>query len=143
MGIEDFQTVFKIGEGSYSKVYKVLRTADQKTYAMKKVPMKNISESERENALNEVRILASVNCPFIVAYREAFLDRDSLYIVMDYVEEGDLKKILKNKAARHEQFDEALAWRLLYEMAVALKALHSKKVIHCDMKSANIFVTQE
>ena len=45
MGIEDFQTIFKIGEGSYSKVYKVRRNADHRVYAMKKVAIRTISES--------------------------------------------------------------------------------------------------
>ena len=45
-----------------------------------------------KNSLNEVRILASLRDPFIVSYKEAFLDEktESLYIVMEYVDGGDL-----------------------------------------------------
>ena len=49
-----------IGEGAYSSVYRVIRLGDMKEYALKKVKLLNLSEKERENALNEVRILASV-----------------------------------------------------------------------------------
>jgi NIMA (never in mitosis gene a)-related kinase len=46
-------------------------------YALKKVKMLNLSERERENALNEVRILASINHSNVIAYHEAFIDEDS------------------------------------------------------------------
>jgi len=49
-----------IGEGAYSSVYHVQRIADQQVYALKKVKMVKLSEKEKENALNEVRILASI-----------------------------------------------------------------------------------
>jgi NIMA (never in mitosis gene a)-related kinase len=42
-------------------VYKVRRAEDNEVYALKKVKMLNLSDKEKENALNEVRILASIN----------------------------------------------------------------------------------
>jgi NIMA (never in mitosis gene a)-related kinase len=39
--------------------------------------MANLNEKEKENALNEVRILASIKSPFIVPYKEAFFDEES------------------------------------------------------------------
>ena len=53
-----------------------------------------------QNSLNEVRILASLKDPNIVSYKEAFLDQEteSLYIVMEYVDGGDLhEKIMSFK----------------------------------------------
>ena len=50
------------------------RTEDERIYAVKKVKMLNLSEKEKENALNEVRILASLDHPNIIAYKEAFID---------------------------------------------------------------------
>jgi NIMA (never in mitosis gene a)-related kinase len=51
-----------------------------------------LSQKEKENALNEVRILASINDPHIVAYKEAFLtdNPSALCIVMEYADGGDL-----------------------------------------------------
>lgn len=49
-----------LGEGAYSSVYHVRRFLDNQTYALKKVKMVKLSEKEKENALNEVRILASI-----------------------------------------------------------------------------------
>lgn len=69
--------MFLIGDGAYSSVYKVRRAEDQAVYALKKVKMLNLSDKEKENALNEVRILASINHNNVIAYKEAFIDEPS------------------------------------------------------------------
>ena len=53
------------------------RAEDQAVYALKKVKMLNLSDKEKENALNEVRILASINHNNVIAYKEAFIDEPS------------------------------------------------------------------
>ena len=58
-------------------MYYVMRVLDSQKYALKKVKMGKLSEKEKENALNEVRILASVTHPAICAYYEAFIDEPS------------------------------------------------------------------
>ena len=69
-----FDILSKLGDGAYSVVYKVKRLADSKIYALKKVKLQNLSEKEKQNSLNEVRILASVKSNFVVSYKEAFID---------------------------------------------------------------------
>ena len=88
----------KIGDGAYSEVFKVKRISDGLLYALKKVKMGKLSSKEKENALNEVRILASLNNPSIVGYKEAFFEdqTSTLCLVMDYLDDGDLyEKIVK------------------------------------------------
>lgn len=67
----------KLGEGAYSSVYKVKRLIDNSEYALKRVKLGNLSDKEKQNALNEVRILASVRHPNIIGYKEAFLDEST------------------------------------------------------------------
>ena len=59
--------------------------------------MQNLNKKEKKNALNEVRILASINHPNIISYKEAFFDESgSLCLVMEYADSGDLyQKIVK------------------------------------------------
>ena len=86
-----FTFVFCAGEGSYSQVFKVQRVTDNKTYALKKVSMDSLSTRERNNALNEVRILASIDHANIVQYKEAFTDNEKyLCVVMEFADDGDL-----------------------------------------------------
>jgi NIMA (never in mitosis gene a)-related kinase len=87
-----FKILEKLGEGAFSKVYKVQRLTDEHEYALKMVKVKSLDHKEVENALNEVRLLASINNPFISRYKEAFFDKDSecLCIIMEYSNDGDL-----------------------------------------------------
>lgn len=55
-------------------MYRVKRIADGDEYALKKVKLHHLSDKEKENAINEVRILASLKNPNIIQYKEAFLD---------------------------------------------------------------------
>ena len=48
--------------------------SDNKEYALKKVNMDSLNEKEKENSINEVRILASIKHPNIISYKEAFID---------------------------------------------------------------------
>ena len=56
------------------------------------VELKNLSDKEKDNAINEVRILASIIHPNIISYKEAFIDEktENLCIVMELVDLGDL-----------------------------------------------------
>lgn len=73
-------------------MYKVKRLGDGQHYALKKVKMGKLSQKEKENALNEVRILASIDSQDIVAYKEAFFEdqSSSLCLVMEFADDGDL-----------------------------------------------------
>lgn len=51
---------------------------------MKKVKLFDLKEKEKENALNEVRILASFDDPNIINYKDAFIDDNMLYIIMEF-----------------------------------------------------------
>jgi NIMA (never in mitosis gene a)-related kinase 1/4/5 len=55
----------------------VKRNEDNQDYALKKVKIQSLTDREKENALNEVRILASIRNPFVAAYKEAFFDEPS------------------------------------------------------------------
>ena len=75
--IKDFVIMQKLGDGAYSSVYKVKRIEDGQIYALKKVKIGQQSHKDKENAINEVRILSCINHPNVVAYKEAFIDEAS------------------------------------------------------------------
>lgn len=66
--------VSKVGEGAFASVYKVKRKEDGLIYALKKIKLANSNTREISNCLNEVRILASITNPYILAYKEAVYD---------------------------------------------------------------------
>jgi len=140
--MDGFEILEKLGDGAYSVVYKVRRKEDSKIYALKKVNLSNLSQKEKENSLNEVRILASVKSTFVIAYKEAFIDESdqSLCIVMEYADKGDLYQKITQFKKMGCLIDEVDIWRIFIQMTKGLKALHDLKILHRDLKSANIFL---
>ena len=139
--IKDFKKEKVIGKGSFGSVYLVRRLEDNKIYALKRVILDKLNKKEQENSVNEVRILASIKNPFVIGYKEAFFDdNNTLNIVMEYADDGDLQT--KIRKMRHEGgfFKESLIWEYAIQMIQGLKALHDKKIMHRDLKSANIFL---
>ena len=92
--MSNFEIISKIGNGAYSTVYKVRRKKDKKIYALKKVKFINLTPREKQNTLNEVRLLASIKSPFVIGYKEAYVEKEDnnkfLCIVMEYADKGDL-----------------------------------------------------
>lgn len=75
----------------------------------------NLSDKEKQNALNEVRILASIRNPAIIGYKEAFLDElsNSLCIVMEYADDGDLFQKIVDHQKKGILFQESEIWGIL------------------------------
>ena len=140
--MEGFKILSKIGEGSYSTVLKVQRIEDGNIYALKRVKFYKLSEKEKENALNEIRILASVKNKNVISYKEAFfIEKDSsLGIVMEYADNGDLFQLITERKKTKNYFTEQEVWKILIQLLNGLKALHDFKILHRDIKSANVFL---
>ena len=141
--LSDFTIEKTIGKGSYGSVFLVRRKLDQKLYALKSVFFENLKQREQENSVNEVRLLASVSHPNVISYKEAFFDEknNSLNIIMEYATDGDLLSEIIKKKENSELFQENIIWLYSIQMIEGLKALHDKKIMHRDIKSANIFLS--
>ena len=140
--MDNFEIITKLGEGAYSTVYKAKRKIDNQIYALKKVKLANLTEKEKTNSLNEVRILASVKSKYVISYKEAFFDeKDStLGIVMEFADNGDLyQKIVEHKQKK-TYFEETEIWKIFIQLVKGLKSLHDLKILHRDLKSANVFL---
>ena len=140
--MHNFELISKLGEGSYSTVYKVRRKADLKMYALKKVKLKNLSEKEKQNALNEIRILASIKSDHIISYKEAFIEEKDkiLCLVMEFANKGDLFQKITYYKQMQKSFEEVEIWNIFIQILKGLKCLHDLKILHRDLKSANIFL---
>lgn len=142
MSLKDFDIGRELGKGAFGSVAIVKRKEDGKTYAMKRVKISQLGTKERENALNEVRILASLSHPNIIGYKEAFFDEDSktLNIVMEFADDGDLESKIQKNIKTRGSFQEKDLWSYLVQIVNGLKYLHDSKIMHRDLKCANIFM---
>ena len=143
--ISDFKIEKILGKGSFGNVYLVTRKKDKKIYALKTVILEKLNKKEQENSVNEVRILASIKHPNVIGYKEAFWNdkESSLNIVMEYADDGDLQTKIQRMKKEGGMFNESLIWSYSIQMIEGLKALHDKKIMHRDLKSANIFLVKE
>ena len=144
MPLSDFTIKEELGKGAFGSVYLVKRNIDGQEYAMKRVKIIQLSEKEKENALNEIRILASLNHKNIIGYNEAFFDEISrtLNIVMEYANDGDLSRKIKYNLKNGLIFREDVIWDYLIQILEGINYLHENKIMHRDLKSANLFLME-
>ena len=143
--LTDFEIGKTLGKGSFGMVCLVRRKYDGKTYAMKRIKIVQLSEKDKENALNEIRILASLSHKNIIGYKDAFFDQKSktLNIVMEFADDGDISTKIKYNLKHKLHFEENAIWKYLIQILEGLNYLHEKKIIHRDLKSANIFLMKD
>jgi len=139
--IADFEVLCKLGKGSFGTVFKVKRKYDKKIYVIKQVNISQLNKNLTATALNEVQILSSLENPFIVKYFDSFLDKNYLNIVMEHCEGGDLANHLRGQLGK--PLSENTIWKFFIQMCIGLRYIHSKRILHRDMKSLNVFLTKE
>ena len=142
MSISDFEIIKELGKGAFSTVSLVKRRQDNKIYALKCVQISKLSTHERQNSLNEVRLLASINHKNIISYKESFYNENNktLNIILEYADDGDLQTKIISKKNSDNIFEEKTIWSIFIQMVKGLNELHNKKIVHRDLKSANIFL---
>ena len=142
MSLNNFIIGKNLGKGAFGSVCLVTRKEDKKLYAMKSINIGKLDKQEIEAALNEVRILASLNHPNIIGYKDAFYDEKSrtLNMVMEYADDGDISHKIQDNLKRRLRFEESTIWEWIIQLLKGLKYLHDNKIMHRDLKCANIFL---
>jgi len=135
--INGFQLLKFLGKGTFGAVYQARREADGKIYAIKKVDTRKMTAKERAEAVNEIRVLASVAGEHVITFYEAFVEQDVLYIVTEFAMNGDLLQLLKNKR-RAGHLPEATVWSYFIQMCLGVKTMHDNNILHRDLKAANV-----
>ncbi|NWS17781.1 NEK3 kinase, partial [Pachyramphus minor] len=137
--MEEYKVLKALGEGSFGRVLLVHHRISDQKYAMKEIRLP-MSSSGVENSRKEAVLLAKMKHPNIVAYKESFEADGHLYIVMEYCDDGDLMQKIKHQRGNLFPEDTILHW--FVQMCLAVKHIHDKRVLHRDIKSKNIFLTQ-
>jgi NIMA (never in mitosis gene a)-related kinase 1/4/5 len=144
--MDNFTIIKKLGEGAFGIVYKVRRKTDKRSYALKKIHLRNMNKRQIEDGLNEVRLLASLKHKHIIKFYEAFPSGNYKYnfklcIVMECARGGDLAMEIKKYKRLRMSIPEHRIWNYIRQISDALKFLHENGILHRDIKAANCFLT--
>ena len=75
------------------------------------------------------------------SYCDAFVERDNLYIVMEFAEHGDIGRQIEKFKKANKYVKEDTIWSYAIQVATGLYSLHSKSILHRDIKPKNVFLT--
>ncbi|KAF2673531.1 kinase-like protein [Microthyrium microscopicum] len=135
--IDDFELLKVVGKGSFGKVMQVLKKNTHRIYALKTIRKAHIiSRSEVAHTLAERSVLAQINNPFIVPLKFSFQSPEKLYLVLAFVNGGELFHHLQ----KEQRFDVNRARFYTAELLCALECLHGFNVIYRDLKPENILL---
>jgi len=137
---DDFELLTVIGKGSFGKVMQVRKKDDGKIYAMKVLRKDTIvARKQVAHTKAEKNILMKIQHPFIVNLNYAFQTKDKLYMILDYINGGELFFHLKKEG----RFAESRVKMYAAEIVCALAHLHSLDIVYRDLKPENILLDSD
>ncbi|GJM96380.1 hypothetical protein PR202_ga13208 [Eleusine coracana subsp. coracana] len=138
--IDDFEIIKPISRGAFGRVFLAKKRTTGDLFAIKVLRKADmIRKNAVESILAERDILITVRNPFVVRFFYSFTSRDNLYLVMEYLNGGDLYSLLRNLGC----LDEDVARVYLAEVVLALEYLHSMQIVHRDLKPDNLLIAHD
>lgn len=111
-------------------------------YVIKQIDVAEVPERVGLEAMQEVETMGQMDSPFIVGYYDSFIDGQKISIVLEYCPHGDLNSLIE-KQRTSGRFADNTIWKIFINLCLGLQYLHSKNIIHRDLKSLNIFMIKD
>ena len=152
MSIKDYELIQEIGRGAFGTVYKATRT-DGKVIALKVIDIPAIEPVKKEKLIEltkkEVEYLKTLSLPqcnpFTICYYDSHYDSEKgqFLIEMEYVEGKDLGEFIKElKTIKSPEMINYYILAIAKDISEGLKYIHSKNIIHNDIKLENIIIDE-
>jgi len=133
-----------LGRGASGIAFVVRPKKDPKLeYVAKEMCLTRVDEKRRREAFAESRLLRELRHEHIVTLLDVVEEHDILYIVMEYATGGDLARRIQAQKAEGTRFLEAVIMRVFAQVCSALHYIHLQKIMHRDVKPANVFISGE
>lgn len=134
----NYEIYFPIGRGAHSFVYKALHRPTNQVVALKVIQYTN--EKERETIIREIEIHSSLKHPNITKLLDSFHDDKNYYLVLEHCEKGEFYSYyIRNK----RKITETEIRSVMTQLLSALNYIHSKGIIHRDVKLGNILLSDK
>ena len=131
-----YKVMQKLGDGAYGTVYLATNLMTKQKVAMKKIDKVKDNEIDDMEIKNEIDILRKLDHPNIVKIIEFYSASKAYYIITDYCSCGELYNQIKF------QYNEYQLSVLFYQVFSGLYYLHSKNIVHRDLKLENILISE-
>jgi serine/threonine protein kinase len=141
-----YKIVRPLGKGAMGEVLLVKNIENGKPYAAKFIDLRRRSEEEVVRAQAEIHCL--LNCDFysVTKCYEDFVAEEkkplAIALILDYANAGDLRTEIKKRARAGLHFNEQEAFLLFVQILTGVQHIHSRKMIHRDIKTANVFLNR-
>nr|XP_060642795.1 serine/threonine-protein kinase Nek5 [Anolis sagrei ordinatus] len=137
--MDQYEIIKMIGEGSFGKVFLARGKEDNRQCVIKEINLTKMPRKEKESSQKEVTLLARLKHPNIVAFFTSHQEKNRLYIIMEYCDGGDLMKRINMQHGVLFEEDKILGW--FVQISLGLKHIHDRKILHRDVKTQNIFLS--
>ncbi|XP_076648503.1 mitogen-activated protein kinase kinase kinase 4 isoform X2 [Halictus rubicundus] len=135
-----WQRGIKIGQGRFGKVYTVVNNQTGELLAMKEVQLQPGDHRAIRRVAEELQIFEGIQQKHLVRYYGLEIHREEMLIFMEFCAEGTLESLI---AGSGTGLPESLARKYTHQLLSAVAVLHSHGIVHRDIKTANIFLTDE
>jgi serine/threonine protein kinase len=128
-----------LGKGSFGKVYMASQLLTNRVVAIKCLDTKMVREESRKNKIMHELLMFKklAGHPNVIQIYEVFQNQKYFFFVMEYASGGDLLQLMKKKS----RLSEKTARGIFVQLVRGLQFIHSKKILHRDIKLDNILLT--
>lgn len=139
--MEDLEIMRTLGSGTFGRVKLVRHKRTGTPYAMKVLSKANIvAFKQQKNVMNEKNIMAQCNHPFILKLHQTYKDKNNLYLLIEFVQGGELFTYLHCSPNAPGRIPNDHARFLASHVLMAIEYLHDRSIVYRDLKPENLLI---